>query len=68
MQIVEALKKRVIAPERKLDIAEFNETAFDPGTTVRDLLKSVETDSDESLAMDYYYENQTSFGSRTSFH
>ena len=35
--------------ERKLDIAEFNETAFDPGTTVRDLLKSVETDSDESL-------------------
>ena len=35
--------------ERKLDIAEFNETAFDPGTTVRDLLKSVEIHSEEFL-------------------
>ena len=35
--------------ERKLDISEFNENAFDPGTTVRDLLRSIEIDPEESL-------------------
>ncbi len=34
--------------ERKLDLSEFNETAFDPGTSVRELLAFTNIDSDEA--------------------